>query len=219
MNIEPVEKLTKFFEQYRLTTFKKGENIYRPGDLFEQISFIKSGFVRTYSVSESGEERTIHIFKPVFYFSLIYSLTDKENKYYFEAVTPVELWKAPKSKVIEFIKSDPEILFWITKSILKGFHELMENIEYLIAGDAPTKINSLLLSFAQSFGEIENNSTVIQLAATHRIIASLTGLSRETVTLHIDKLKDQGILEKKEGLIVIHKLSELQEESTFADSV
>lgn len=68
MDNTTISKLEEFFSRYRLTTYKKGEIIYRPEDDPSHIAFIKSGYVRLFALSKDGEEMTINIFKPVFYF-------------------------------------------------------------------------------------------------------------------------------------------------------
>lgn len=210
-------RLTLFFEKYKLLTYKKGELIYRPGDNFSFISYIKSGYVRMYAISKDGEEKTIHIFKPVFYFSLIYAITDIENKYYFEAITPVELWRAPKEEVLAFIKSDAVILFEITKNILSGFREILTNIEYLISGSASTKVASILLSLVDRFGKKQGGQIILDVATTHRIIASLTGLTRETTSIQMEKLQKKGIITRRGNHLVIRDLQRMKEESSAGD--
>ena len=170
-----------------------------------------------YAISKEGEEKTIHIFKPVFYFSLIYAITDIENKYYFEAITPVELWRAPKEEVLTFIKSDPVTLFEITKNILSGFREILTNIEYLISGSASTKVASILLSLVDRFGKKQGDQIILDIATTHRIIASLTGLTRETTSIQMEKLQKKGIITRRENHLVIRDLQKMKEESSSGD--
>lgn len=215
MDKDAKEKIENFFKKYKLTKYKKGELIYRPDDPFPYVAFIKSGYVRLYTVTIEGQEITINVFKPVFYLSLIYAITNLENKFYFEAVTPVELWRAPKKEVVKFLKKDSEMLFNIVQHILADFNELLSNIKHALAGDSYKKVVELLLSLTNKFGKKENGETVISLSTTHNIIASLTGLTRETVSIQMKKVQDEGLITTKAHQIVIKDLEKLKKKSLF----
>jgi hypothetical protein len=52
-------------------------------------------------VDESGTTLMLHIFKPNSFFPATWVVNDEPNRYYLEAVTPVELWRASKKAVRE----------------------------------------------------------------------------------------------------------------------
>ena len=212
MDSKVKKKLELFFKKYKLVKYKKGEVIYRPDEEFKYISYIKKGYVRMYKMSYNGSEKTIHIFKPLFYFSLIFAISEIPNKYYFEAVTDIELWRAPKRDVIKFIKSDSLILFELFKSILIGFRQVLGKIEYLISKNAYTKVASVLLGLSSRFGKKSGDNIIIDLKTSHRMIGSLTGIARETTTLQMDKLRKNGIIFYKARNIVITSIDKLKDE-------
>ena len=206
------KKLIDFFSRHRQVEYKKGELIFRPGDDFSNVYFIKSGYVRLYLDDEDGKEITINVFKPVFYLSLHYALNEGENRYFFEALTDVEIWKAPKQEVIDFIKNDREILGFLTERLLKVVDELMRHVEVAISGDAYTKVASLVISLAKSSGKQIDNKVEMEFATTHRLIASLTGLSRETASIQIKKLEREGYIIQNKSLLVINDLKRMTDE-------
>lgn len=211
------QKLEHFFAQYRLIKYKKGEIIYRPGDEPLNILYIKSGFVRLYTISKDGQELTIKLLKPIFYFTLIYAIINVKNKYYVETISPVELWSAPKEVTLEFIKKDPQILFEITKNLFTALDDLMTNIEYLISGNTRTKVASMLLLLASRFGQKEPGGVRIDLTPTHQDIAGLLGTSREIVSIQIKELEKMGIIAKKGRFWQVLDMKKLEEESSFSD--
>jgi len=82
MNLKNKKQIEKYFEKYKLQKYKKGEIIFRSGEDFPGICYIKSGYVRLYTVGKDGQEVTIQIFKPVFYLSLIRAISKYDSKYY-----------------------------------------------------------------------------------------------------------------------------------------
>jgi len=211
MNLKNKKQLEKYFEKYKLQKFKKGETIFRPGDDFPGICYIKSGYVRLYTVGKDGQEVTIQLFKPVFYLSLIRALSKFESKYFFEAITPVEMWIAPKEEAMTFLRGNKEIVDEITKDVLGGFMNLISDIEYLISGNAYTKVARVIHSLATRHGEAKGNELVVKFNTPHRVIASMTGLTRETVTLQILKLEKEKIVDNKGKILYVKNIKKLEE--------
>lgn len=211
MNIKNKKVLEKYFEKYKLQKFKKGEIIFRPGDEFPGICYIKSGYVRLYTVGKDGQEVTIQLFKPVFYLSLIRAISKFDSKYFFEAISPVEMWIAPREEAMEFMKSNEEIVNEVTKDVLGGFMNLISDIEYLISGNAYNKVARVIHSLATRHGEQKGSDLVVKFNTPHRVIASMTGLTRETVTLQILKLEKEKIVANKGKLLYVKNLKKLQE--------
>lgn len=217
MNLGERKKIEVFFKQYKSIKYNKGEIIFHPGELFENISLAKSGYARIYTISKEGLESSIYIFRPMFYFTLLYALTGIENKYYFEALTPIEAIRAPKDDVISFLKKDPDLMLEVIRDICSTFKDLMCSIEYLIAGNAYTKITSALLTLAERVGKKEKDRVVINLNTSHRIIASLTGIARETVSVNMKKLERKGVISYEGKNLIINNLHHLKEESIFTN--
>lgn len=211
MNEKIKKQLTAFFNKYKLVKYKKGQIIFKPGERIPGILFDKSGYVRVYTVSKDGKEITLPILKPLFFSSVVDSLLDKENKYYIETISPVELWIAPENEFMEFIKNDSELYEQITKVMFNDFIELTNNVSQLIFGDAYTKIASLIYSMSEKFGEQKGKETIISFNTPHRMLASMTGLTRETVTLQILKLQKDGFVYNRGRRIVVKDMEKLKE--------
>lgn len=205
-------RLTSFFGNYRLGQYKKGELLFRPGDDFSSVYFVKSGYVRLFLNDEDGKEITINAFKPIFYLSLHYALSGGENRYFFEALTDVEMWKAPKQDVMNFIHGNNEVLCFLTERLLHVVDELMRHVEVAISGDAYSKVATLIISLAKSSGKKLADSKEIELefATTHRLIASLTGLSRETASIQIKKLEREGYINQSKSMLVINNIDKME---------
>jgi CRP-like cAMP-binding protein len=161
MNEKIKKQLVAFFNKYKLIKYKKGQLIFKPGEKISGVLFDKSGYVRVYTISKEGKEITLPMVKPLFFCSLIDVLLGKENKYYIEAISPVELWVAPENEFMDFLKSDPELNDKITKLMFNDFIDLTNNVQQLVFGDAYTKIASLIYSMSEKFGETKGKETII----------------------------------------------------------
>jgi len=204
------QKLTDFFSKYPLLKFKKGQTIIPPDESLDSIYFLKSGDVKQYSISEDGNEITIHIFKPSSFFPMMLVVGEVENPFYFEAADSVEVFKAPTADVVKFVKSEEDVLFDLTKRFALGLNGLAKRIEKLMYEDAFSRVTSLLLYLAGKFGEKGESGITIKLPLTHQDIASWVNLTRETTSRQLEKLTQQKIISYHQTLVTIKNLSALK---------
>jgi CRP-like cAMP-binding protein len=205
MDKETISRLEAFFQKHRLVEYKKGEVVFRPGDIFNYVGFIKSGYIRLYSTTLEGKEITYNFFKPVFYLSVLYSKLGKENKYYFETVTPCEIWFAPKKAFFEYLRQNQDLSEKISDSFMDILQETLDSYEQIITGSSTEKIAAVILSLGDKYGEVKNqNRVALSQNTTHQIIASLTGVTRETVSLQLSKLEKLGFITKEKKIIIIN---------------
>jgi CRP/FNR family transcriptional regulator len=214
-----LDKLDSFFQEAKLLYCKKRTLLLHPHDTPSNIFYIKSGYVRVFRMSEDGEELTLTILKPKDFFPLTYGMNNASNPYYLEAITPLELWRAPQEQFLHFIKSNPDVLYDLTTRILVRFDGALTRMEYLVFSTAYIKVATTLLICAKRFGEpIASNATqggediVVQVPLTHRDIATLVGITRETTSLEMKKLEKQGFLGRMGRLLVIKNIKRLEEE-------
>ncbi|HUW24390.1 MAG TPA: Crp/Fnr family transcriptional regulator [Patescibacteria group bacterium] len=203
----------KLLEKYRLIKFKRNEVIYQPGDFLDLSYSLKSGFIRIYTICKSGQEVTIAILKPHSLLPLFFAPNRLKSRYYAETLTPVEAHAISKKELISLMVEDPEVFLEIMENITELFQGLLARIEYLASGNAYTKVVSVLLSLVADSSKRTTELT-LDLPPTHRTIASMTGLTRETVTLQMLKLKKKGLTSGKGRRLIIKDIARLREESS-----
>lgn len=189
----------------------------RPGDTPSGVFYLKKGFARLYSISKDGQELSMIIFKPGDVFPFIWAITDTQNLYYLEAMTTVELYRAPKALFINLIKNNSDILYTLTGRILVRFGGLLERMEYLVFGSAYQKIASIIHLCADRFGERRGSNIFLQVPLTHKDIAALVGITRETASIEIKKLERGKIISYRGRFLVVKNIKKLNEESLLSN--
>lgn len=213
MDAAVFKKIDRFFCQYQPLHFKKGEVIVRAEDPIFGIYFLKRGLVKQYVISKDGDEVTIHIFTSPSFFPMMLILGELENRYFFEAQTNVEVFRAPVDKTLRFVKEDPQVLFDLTKRFAQGLNGLSIRLENLMFEEAYKRVVFLLLYLAEKFGQKEDGKIIIELPLTHKDIASWINLTRETVSRQIEKLINKGLISHKNHQLIIYKLHQLEQET------
>jgi CRP-like cAMP-binding protein len=204
--------LTEFFNRYPITEYQREEFLLHPNDIPQGINYIEKGFIRMYSLTLEGKELTVNIFKPGAFFPMIWALGEAPNIYYYQTITPLTIRRAPQVDVLQFLKNNPQELFLLTKRVLSGLHGYLIQTQYALFGTAYVRIASTILLCAKRFG-IKNtdNTTEIYLPLTHQMIGNLTALTRETVTLEMQKLFQKNIITYRKRKIIVLDISKLEE--------
>jgi CRP-like cAMP-binding protein len=209
MSKAKLTQIKKFFAQFPTKKFPKGHIILKPGDKFENIYFIKSGFVRAYTVSPKGEN-TLNLFRPLLVMSIIHFSTDHKNDYFFQTITPTEVYVVPFSEYKKINDSNPTITSNITNFFYSSLLSYFVNQGNIVNGSAQNKIASVLLQLTHDYGDIKNSKTIVNFPATHRIIANLVGLTRETTSVQMSKFQKKSIISTKRTQFVVNDLEKLK---------
>lgn len=206
------DQLVSFFQNYSLISYKKRTLILNSNDSASSVFYIKDGYIRLYRISEKGEELTLTILKPNDFFPLAYGINHQRNQYYLEALTPLSLWKAPVEHFTAYIKAHLDVYYELTTRVMNRFDDMLTRIESLVFSNAYTKIATTLLMCGKSLGVEHNKDIIIPIPLTHREIATLVGITRETTSLEMKKLEKKGYIEKAQGKILLKKWRELERE-------
>lgn len=209
MNKNSQRYLLDFFKRFRLYTFKKRDVIIRPFFHVADVFYLKKGFVKCYVTSKDGEELTFVIFKPE---DILPMTWIKNNRYfyYFEALTGCEMYRAPKDKFLSFMNSHPEVAEELMVKISTRLRGILQCMESLAFGNAGEKVATTLMICAERFGEKRDKSIFISIPLTQKDIASLVGMTRETTSIEINKLKRQKIISYKRYFITVLNLKKLK---------
>ncbi len=209
MEAELQEKIEVFFKQYKFTTYKKGELLVRAEEDPVGVFYLTKGLVKEYIISHKGEEIVVNIFKPFAFFPMSWVLNGTSNAYFFEAMDGVEVWRAPKDAVNEFVKKNPDVLYDLLKRVFKGTDGLLRKMTFLMAGNANARLITDLLIYAKRF---EKDHNEVELHISEKDIAAQTGMTRETVSREMKVLKEKGIVSTKDNRFIIENVDLLEKE-------
>ena len=211
--INKTQEFEIFYEQFSTRDYKKGEMLIRADDDPQGIFCLTKGYVRQYTISKSGNELSLHILKPISYFPMVWAINGTPNVYFFEALTPVEVGRAPKEQVVNFIKDKPSLLFELMSELLEDYAETLTRVEHLVFSDAYRRVISILLYIAKHFGEQQkNNSTIVHHRFTQQDIATLVGVVRETAGIELAELEKKGLIKYIDRSILFENIDKLTAE-------
>lgn len=207
------EVVEKFFYKFTKLSYGKGEVVIRNQEPPTGVFYLSKGFVRQYAVSQSGEMLVLHVFKPGSFFPMWWAINDTTNRYTYDTVTPVEIYRAQKHEVLHFVLSQPDVLMDLTSRILSGLSGILLRMEQLVFESAYDKTVKFLLYYARDYGTETENGKGYEVDITQREIAAWIGTTRETASLQVEELKRKGLIDYRNRSITIQNIEKLEKES------
>ncbi len=211
MNPAISEKIDSFFKQFKHQIYKKGEILIRADENPSGVFYLTRGRVKEYAISKKGEELDINIFKPLSFFPMSWAINQTTNVYYFEALEELEIWKASREEVVDFIKQNPDVLFDLMSRVYKGVDGILMRMTHSMSGEAYGRVIAEILIVSRRFGKTTDNQKV-ELNISEKDIANQAGIARETVSREIRILKAKEILTFAKNKLVINDLKKLEDE-------
>jgi len=205
-----VAEFATFYEQFQTRRYKKGEVLIRSDDDPQGIFCLTKGYIRQYTISKNGMELTLHILKPTSYFPMVWAINGTPNVYFFEALTPVEVGRAPRDQVVSFIKDKPMVIFKLMSVLLEDYAETLTRVEHLVFSDAYRRVISVLVYIAKHFGYEINGSMKVNHRFTHQDIATLVGVVRETASVEMRKLETKGLIKYVDHSILFTDINTME---------
>jgi CRP-like cAMP-binding protein len=206
-------KLDSFFSKYKQQQYKKKEVLIRADEDPSYIFYLKKGKVRQYIISQKGGELVLNIFKPNSFFPMSHAINNIQNIYYFEAISEIDVWRAPKNEVVQFIKNNPDVQYDLLSRLYKGIDGLLTKMSYLMSASAYERLTAEIIILSKRFASMDFSKThEINLEISENELATLTGLTRETVSRELKVLRDKNLISFAKKKLTIYNLNELEAE-------
>ena len=182
---------------------------------------LSSGVLKLYTINNAGEEQIVafHAKNDVFPSSWIFGKSTT-TLYYFEALTDCEVFTLPREELHKIMLSSPELQAATLNYFVTNYTALLMRVTALEQSRARDKIMFTLYYLMFRYGRASKaGHYAIELGLTHSIIASLVGLTRETTTTELSKLKRQKVLNYNLHSYIINKdkLERMLGEDSFKD--
>ncbi len=199
------EKIQKFFEEFAVEEYKKGDVIIFANIKLESVYYIESGTVIEYDIASRGTRAILNTFKSGAFFPMASAINKTDTPYFFEASESVQVRKAPSDRVVEFIKNNSDIMYDLLQRTFRGTDGVMERLSEMMQGDAESRVLREIDIIKKRFGsEAADDGSYRLLKKISEIdLAERTGLARETVSRAIKKLKMAGKLKVQKGRFII----------------
>jgi CRP/FNR family transcriptional regulator, cyclic AMP receptor protein len=188
-----------------------GEMVYIQGeDSVPEFYLIESGRVRIGLLSKDGSERTIIIQEnnTVFGYAAAF-----DGHPYFQTATalePTQLRVIPVNTFLSLNDKYPRLSLLLIAAFARVTRMLALQIENDSFMDAQRRVAHMLCKLASEVGQRTPKGVLIARKVTQEDIGSLTGLSRVSVSLALNRFEERDLLRKKRNMVEIFDMDKLK---------
>jgi CRP/FNR family transcriptional regulator len=197
---------------------QKGEHLFYQGDEFKAIYAVRTGTVKTYTLTNEGEEQItgFHLASELVglesYDSITYPASAK-------ALETTNVCEIPVDKLDELAGKMPELRRQLMRLMSKELREEQQMMLLLSKKSAEERIASFLINLAARFKRRGFSGTSFRLTMSRADIANYLGLAVETVSRVFTRFQKQELLESTGSAkdIVISNFEELTSIASLAE--
>lgn len=195
-----------FIRQFPLRSYQKGEVILNEGDTLESVLYVQKGFIKVTSIEPSGAEHLLWIASAddIVPSEHLFSIRNQLG-YYYTALTPVTAYLVSKTKLLQSTRANIGLMTAIAASLSDNYDDLLLRIDAIDQSSIHDKLVTTLKYLALHFG---GGKTIdlyqIGLPLTHQDIAEMIGSTRETTSLELEKLRNNGAIDYSRSGFVIY---------------
>jgi len=188
------QQLKKLQEISFIKEFKRGELLFYEGEEPRYLYILLEGTIRVYKTDFKGNEITLHYFHPVNMIAEVANFEDFPYPATAEFETDGKVLAIDYGKFRNEFLRDPEVAFNVIKSLAYKIRILNDIIIQNLMMDAVARVAKFIDEHEDLFRELKHNK-----------VASLLNITPETFSRILKKFKDQGIIEKRDKELIIHK--------------
>lgn len=194
----------------RRRLLKTGQHVYRLRDSFESLYAIRSGFFKTYELSNDGHEQ-INGFHMTGELMGLDAISADRHTCSAVALEDCEVCVIPFSRLEELLHDIP--------SLMHQFHRLMsreiatDHGMMMVLGNmsAEQKLAAFLLNLSERLGARGLSPTVMRLSMSREEIGNYLGLKLETVSRTFSKFQGDGLVQVERRNLTVTDLPALRQ--------
>lgn len=209
MDAVVLSTITEFFSHYPVKQIKKEQIIIHAGNEPRGVYHIVSGKIKQYDINYRGDEVVVNVFASPAFFPMSWTINKTENRYFFEAMTDVEVRIAPADDAVTFLKSHPDVMYDLLRRLYSGVDGIQRRMAHLMGGSARSRVIFELFIECSRFGT-KNDDESYTLSINESDLAKNSGLTRETTNRELAKLKQAGYISHDGKHMTIKNINQLQ---------
>lgn len=172
--------------------FRKGTPVYLPTDRSHHVMLLIEGRVKLCSFTDEGKQAILAFIEPGELFGEFALLTGGPREEYAESVEASTVAAIPAEAIDDLMQRYPDLSLGVTKLIGLRRRRIERRLKYLLFRSNRDRLIHLLLELAEQYGVEEPEGVRLKIQLSHQDLASVIGSTRETVTLVLGELQNEG---------------------------
>ncbi len=207
LNLTEMDRLDNIIEKSR--PLKKGEHLFHQGDSFSSIYAIRAGSIKSYSLTNEGEEQITGFYFPG---ELVGFSGFDGNEYPISAkvLETTTVCEIPFPRLDELSGQLPELRRQVLRTLSKEVREDQQMMLLLSKKNAEQRIATFLFKLSSRYKARGYSATQFRLSMSRNEIGNFLGLAVETVSRIFTRFQKNGLITVEGKEIELVQLEEIQ---------
>ncbi len=191
LNMDDMDALDDIVKRGR--PLKKGEFLFRQGDTFSSVFAVRSGSLKTFSVTDGGEEQITGFHLP----SELVGMSGMDTEVYpvsAQALETTSLCEIPFDKLDELSVQLPQLRRQLMRLMSREIRDDQQMMLLLSKKTADERIATFLVNLSARFRARGYSANHFRLAMSRSEIGNYLGLAVETVSRVFTRFQQNGLL-------------------------
>ncbi|MCZ4322476.1 fumarate/nitrate reduction transcriptional regulator Fnr [Pseudomonas anguilliseptica] len=192
LNLEDMDALDEIVKRGR--PLKKGEFLFRQGDAFNSVFAVRSGALKTFSLSDSGDEQITGFHLP----SELVGLSGMDSESYPVSAMALEttsVCEIPFERLDELSVQLPQLRRQLMRIMSREIRDDQQMMLLLSKKTADERIATFLVNLSARFRARGFSANQFRLAMSRNEIGNYLGLAVETVSRVFTRFQQNKLLE------------------------
>jgi CRP/FNR family transcriptional regulator len=200
LNNDELDKLDNIIE--RKKPIQKGDLIFKSGDNLKSLYAIRSGTIKSYTITEQGDEQItgFHLAGDVIGFDGIHS---QQHQSFAQALETSMVCEIPYDTLDTLSGSMPKLRQQIMRLMSSEIMTDQEMILLLSKKNAEERLAAFINNLSKRFGSRGFSSKEFRLTMTRGDIGNYLGLTVETISRLLGRFQKAGLIEVNGKYIII----------------
>ncbi len=191
-----MSKLGSFYADFPTVKVAKGDVLFQQTDIPTVGYVIKRGVIRICNISASGSEKIVSfkVTNEPFPVCWLFSKTTTAL-FFYQAHTDCELYVISKDDFSTPLHNNKGFALEVVDILANAYVNASLQVDALVQAKASLKLLYAFRHLCLRYGrDIQSNMSQIQIPLTQQELANYTGLTRETITLELNRFRSQGVI-------------------------
>lgn len=195
-----------YIKQFPVKTFEKGSILITEHVPTPEIYAIAQGFIKVSASDDTGSQKLLWIAGryDIVPAELLFSKYAPSG-FLYTALSDITAYAIPKQDFLAHAESDLAFMSEIARGMSMHYDDLLYRLRSVEQTKAQHKIALTLLHLGNRFSaESSVNFHDLGLELTHQDIADMVGMTRETTSLELGKLRKQKYIDYNRGKLTLY---------------
>ena len=201
----------RFLEQRsRVRVFPENSSVYFPREAADTVMVLVEGRIRLYSITPDGKQAILALIEPGELFGELALIGTNIREEFAQAMGLSRVVAIPRDVMETVLLRNAGLSLAITKIVGLRQRRLERRLRNLLFRSNRDRLLALLCELMDQYGRRIPEGTLIDIKLSHQDLASLIGVTRESVTLALGELQLERLITVGRQRIVVlneHKLA------------